>query len=136
MSEQASCGDCGTIYSTLHFHWGNYGGGPIWFCDMCKAKREVRSRSRRSHQRSLTHVKLPEHLVPGVEPVHVRSWSRRILVGVIVSLCVVAVAMRGEGRPQSNGSTDGRYHTCGFVTDSGVTEHLPEYHARCGTFGK
>lgn len=31
-----------------------------------------------------------------------------------------------------NGSTDGRYHTCGYVTEDGVTDHLRDYWARCG----
>lgn len=35
--------------------------------------------------------------------------------------------------PQPNPSTDGRYHTCGYVTDAGVTEHLDAYLARCHT---
>jgi hypothetical protein len=30
-----------------------------------------------------------------------------------------------------NGSTDGRYHTCGYVTEDGVTDHLAEYAKRC-----
>lgn len=29
-------------------------------------------------------------------------------------------------------SSDGRYHTCGVITEDGVTEHLDEYAARCG----
>lgn len=62
--------------------------------------------------------------------------TRRILVGLFASLCVIAMAMRGDGPPESNGSTDGRYHSCGYVTDAGVTEHLAEYQARCGSFGK
>lgn len=31
-----------------------------------------------------------------------------------------------------NPSTDGRYHTCGLVTEDGVTEHLAAYAERCG----
>lgn len=31
-----------------------------------------------------------------------------------------------------NGSSDGRYHTCGYVTEDGVTEYLDEYIERCG----
>lgn len=31
-----------------------------------------------------------------------------------------------------NGSTDGRFHTCGYVTEDGVTEHLDDYKRRCG----
>lgn len=30
-----------------------------------------------------------------------------------------------------NGSTDGRYHTCGYETEDGVTEHLDAYGERC-----
>lgn len=36
----------------------------------------------------------------------------------------------GELR-QPNGSTDGRVHTCGFVTEDGVTNHLDAYQRRC-----
>lgn len=59
---------------------------------------------------------------------------RRILVGLVASLCVVVMASRGEGPPESNGSTDGRVHTCGYRTSDGVTEHLAAYQARCGTY--
>lgn len=31
-----------------------------------------------------------------------------------------------------NGSSDGRYHTCGYITEDGVTEYLDTYEARCG----
>ncbi len=31
-----------------------------------------------------------------------------------------------------NPSSDGRYHTCGFVTEDGVTEYLDTYVERCG----
>lgn len=31
-----------------------------------------------------------------------------------------------------NPSTDGRYHTCGYITEDGVTEHLDAYVERCG----
>lgn len=31
-----------------------------------------------------------------------------------------------------NTSTDGRYHSCGVVTEQGVTEHLDAYSERCG----
>lgn len=30
-----------------------------------------------------------------------------------------------------NPSTDGRYHTCGYITEDGVTEHLDAYAERC-----
>lgn len=31
-----------------------------------------------------------------------------------------------------NGSHDGRYHTCGYITEDGVTENLEAYWERCG----
>jgi hypothetical protein len=31
-----------------------------------------------------------------------------------------------------NGSHDGRFHTCGYVTEDGVTDHLADFKRRCG----
>lgn len=67
------------------------------------------------------------------------KWGRRTIAGVLLS-CIALLAFTGH-EPTDNGrratpvvadaSTDGRTHTCGLVTDQGVTEHLDEYAARC-----
>lgn len=31
-----------------------------------------------------------------------------------------------------NPSSDGRYHTCGYITEDGVTEYIQDYIERCG----
>jgi putative lipoic acid-binding regulatory protein len=31
-----------------------------------------------------------------------------------------------------NSSSDGRYHTCGYITEDGVTEYIQDYIDRCG----
>lgn len=61
--------------------------------------------------------------------------KRRILAGVVASVAVIAIGYRSDNgtRPTSNGSTDGKLHTCGYVTEDGVTENLDAYHARCGS---
>lgn len=79
---------------------------------------------------------------------HRDKFSRRrlVLVLIVSALVLIAVAIRegvitDEPPPETspdiltiepNGTTDGRYHTCGFVTEHGVTEHLDAYAARCG----
>jgi hypothetical protein len=59
---------------------------------------------------------------------------RRVLLLVVLVVLALSVAGLGRGWDQArpNGSSDGRYHTCGLVTDDGVTEHLDAYHRRCG----
>lgn len=72
---------------------------------------------------------------------------RRLAVVIIVGLLVligVAISngtITNEAPPTNspdilddvpNGSSDGRYHTCGYVTEDGVTEYLDAYLARCG----
>ena len=76
---------------------------------------------------------------------------RRILAGAAASAAVLVGAAACDPEPpptQSpdilenvqdipNGSSDGRYHTCGYVTEDGVTEYLDVYLERCGdaTYG-
>jgi hypothetical protein len=62
---------------------------------------------------------------------------------VLIILLVVAPLLEGkfhnddvkaQHRTQQlvpNGSSDGRYHTCNFITEDGVTEHLESYKVRC-----
>lgn len=57
--------------------------------------------------------------------------SRNMKVRRIVAAVGLALLLGCQAGP--NGSTDGRYHTCGYVTDVGVTEHLADYQTRCGT---
>lgn len=73
---------------------------------------------------------------------------RRLIVLLIVSaIILIGVAIHegvihNEPPPSTspdiltidepNGSSDGRYHTCGYVTEHGVTEHLAAYAERCG----
>jgi hypothetical protein len=54
------------------------------------------------------------------------------LIVVLAWLMVVVVAWSGSTPSKPNGSSDGRVHTCGYVTDDGVTENLAAYWQRCG----
>lgn len=72
---------------------------------------------------------------------------RRLVLLLIVALVLLIAAAIHDGvitdeAPPTyspdllapiNTSSDGRYHTCGIVTEHGVTEHLDAYKARCGT---
>lgn len=51
-----------------------------------------------------------------------------------VAFAIVLAGSLGDQPSASapNGSTDGRHHSCGYVTEQGVTEHLGDYWARCG----
>ena len=57
----------------------------------------------------------------------------RYLIGLVASVIVVVIAVVAPTSESSpNGSSDGRYHTCGYVTEDGVTEYLDVYAERCG----
>lgn len=67
------------------------------------------------------------------------NYRHNILVGLALTALVVAIALffsflghRDNSHPALNGSTDGRYHTCGYVTADGVTDHLDVFRLRCG----
>jgi hypothetical protein len=63
----------------------------------------------------------------GGEKMH---WTTRLFwIGLLVFL--LGAGIKACSDPGPNGSTDGRYHTCGYVTEDGVTDHLMEYHIRC-----
>lgn len=72
-------------------------------------------------------------------------WVTRIGVGFVATGVLLALNdtldedrtfQTGPTEEVLNPSTDGRYHTCGYVTEDGVTEHLDAYHQRCRfTFG-
>jgi hypothetical protein len=47
------------------------------------------------------------------------------------TLAVILVMAAGGCGGGPNGSSDGRHHTCGYVTEHGVTEHLDAYARRC-----
>lgn len=47
-------------------------------------------------------------------------------------LAVGWLAGRAWTDPPVSTSPDGRFHTCGVVTEVGVTEHLSVYRQRCG----
>lgn len=51
---------------------------------------------------------------------------------VATSPDVLSPAGATSPQQEPNGSSDGRYHTCGYVTEDGVTEYLDAYVARCG----
>lgn len=54
-------------------------------------------------------------------------------VGVNVGLTFVVARSAGKTfHAALNGSSDGRFHTCGYVTEDGVTEYLAAYRERCG----
>jgi hypothetical protein len=55
------------------------------------------------------------------------KWALTVLL-----LVAAAATVMVWQRPHPNGSSDGRYHTCGYVTEDGVTEYLDTYLARCG----
>lgn len=78
-------------------------------------------------------------------PPHVYRRRRLVLVVVVAFVAVIGLGIRegaitDEAPPanspdlldEPNGTSDGRYHTCGYVTEDGVTEHLDAYQARCG----
>lgn len=54
-----------------------------------------------------------------------------ILVLLAINVWAVWAVVRAVNEP--NPSHDGRYHTCGLVTEDGVTDHLAEYRERCMT---
>jgi hypothetical protein len=69
--------------------------------------------------------------------------TRRVLATIAVIAIAVGVLLLINARidsdrvfqpedPVPNGSVDVRYHTCGYITESGVTSHLADYHRRCG----
>lgn len=58
--------------------------------------------------------------------------TRTFLVVAIVLLVWAIAYARGVESSQLNTSSDGRYHTCGLVTEDGVTEYLDAYVERCG----
>ena len=60
-----------------------------------------------------------------------RLW---LAVALMLAAAGSAVVVYSQSplQPLLDGSYDGRYHTCGLVTADGVTDHLAEYHARCG----
>lgn len=68
-------------------------------------------------------------------------WPLAIgVAGVITLACAISdqtAALRDAMSTATsdvglNGSHDGRYHTCGYVTEDGVTENLEAYWQRCG----
>lgn len=70
---------------------------------------------------------------------HAARWGRRTAVGVTLSALALLTFTGHEptdnGRANAtpvNTSTDGRVHTCGLVTEDGVTDHLADYAQRCG----
>jgi hypothetical protein len=54
------------------------------------------------------------------------------LVLLLMAMAVARFGRRWEVRDERGAGSDGRYHTCGLVTDDGVTEHLQAYWGRCG----
>lgn len=68
---------------------------------------------------------------------YARAWLALVAVVCVACLAVIVNARLDadrvfNGPTAPNGSTDGRYHTCGYVTEDGVTEQLAAYSARCG----
>lgn len=57
--------------------------------------------------------------------------KRRVIAGLVASVLVL-LGTNALSPDAPNGSSDGRYHTCGYVTEDGVTEYLDTYIARCG----
>jgi hypothetical protein len=52
---------------------------------------------------------------------------------LVLALCVAGLIALWALRIQPpDTSSDGRRHSCGVVTEEGVTEHLAEYLERCG----
>lgn len=58
------------------------------------------------------------------------SFAIRLIILLVAAAVGFGIGNAAEDSP--NGSTDGRYHTCGYVTEVGVTEHLAAYADRCG----
>jgi hypothetical protein len=60
---------------------------------------------------------------------HPKHLARALLAATFILFAIVGMA---GPQQRLNGSSDGRYHTCGYVTEDGVTEHLAAYASRCG----
>lgn len=75
----------------------------------------------------------PDHYIDRLQkgrgPYHNPVINVLLLIGFTL-LLFFGLWLSLDGNP--NGSTDGRYHTCGYVTADGVTNHLSEYSERCG----
>ena len=60
----------------------------------------------------------------------------RILAAIAATLIILISWFNAPDRrtdPETpNPSTDGRYHTCGLITEDGVTENIDIYIDRCG----
>lgn len=54
------------------------------------------------------------------------------LVLLIVLAYTAAALTLTAGAHRLDPSSDGRRHTCGFITSEGVTEYLDAYEQRCG----
>lgn len=64
-------------------------------------------------------------------PYHNKWINLLLLVGLLAFMTVCFFVGQAKTAPEPNGSSDGRYHTCGYVTEDGVTEHLSAYAERC-----
>lgn len=54
-----------------------------------------------------------------------------VLAGVVLTVIALMWACVPPHSNRPNGSSDGKFHTCGYVTEDGVTENLDAYHERC-----
>lgn len=60
------------------------------------------------------------------------STFERVIYALAAAVIVVTIAVTGHGAGSDDGaSTDGLKHTCGLVTEQGVTENLTAYTERC-----
>jgi hypothetical protein len=60
------------------------------------------------------------------------NWPARICAGLLATTVLLGLNARmDQAQHQLDASTDGRFHSCGLVTEQGVTEHLAVYELRC-----
>lgn len=58
--------------------------------------------------------------------------DRRLAAAAAAACAAALAALAAMGpEPALDGSSDGRRHTCGYVTEDGVTEHVDAYLERC-----
>lgn len=77
---------------------------------------------------------------PGEPPLRIyrkpptRRGDAALVLALALGLMLLMVAADRLSQISGlNDSPDGRYHSCGLVTEQGVTSHLNAYKTRCGS---
>lgn len=72
-----------------------------------------------------------DYRMKGQRPFHNAAINLLIFMGLIAMLWAAFMVGQSKTEPTLDGSSDGRTHSCGYVTEEGVTEHLAAYKQRC-----